>query len=75
MNKNSLNRNQVVSAKDHQHKTDERKRELEGVHQNSLTRGPVGKSFKFHNILRLCKKTSSKCYKEKLVSRTGNHLF
>ena len=72
MAKNSLKRNQVVSAED---KTDKKKRKLEEVHQKSLTCGPVGRSFKADNIVTLCKKTSSKCFKDKRVSRTGNHLF
>ena len=75
MNKNSLKRNQVVSAEDHQNKTDKKKRKLEEVHQKSLTCGPVGRSFKVPNIVRLCKTTSSKSFKDKRVSRTGNHLF
>ena len=75
MAKNLLKRNQVVSVDDHQNKTDKKKRKLEEVHQKSLTCGPVGRNFKVNNIVRLCKKASSKCFKDKCVSRTGNHLF
>ena len=75
MAKNLLKRNQVVSVDDHQNKTDKKKRKREKDHQKSLTCGPVGRNFKDHNIVRLCKKKSSKCYKEKRVSRIGNFLF
>ena len=71
MNKNSLKRNQVVSAEDHQNKTDAKKSKLAEVHQKSLTCGPVGTSFKDHNLVRLCKETSPKIFKDK----HGNHLF
>ena len=72
MTNNSLKRNQ---AEDHQNKTDPTKGNLEEVHQTPLTCGPVGRSFKVHKIVTLCKKTSSKCFKDKRVSRTGNNLF
>ena len=75
MTRKSLKRNQVVSAGDHQNEIDAKKGKLEEVHQKSLTCGPVGRSFKVHNLVKSCKKTSSKCYKEKRVSRTGNHLL
>ena len=75
MAKKSLKRNQVVSAENHHNKTDETDGNLEDVHQKSLTCGPVGRNFNVHNIVGLCKQTSSKYYNDKHVSRTGSDLF
>ena len=75
MNKNSLKRSQAVSAEDHQNQTDAKKGKVEEIHQKSLSGDEVVRSFKGHNIVKLCKKTSSKCYKDKRVSKTGNNLL
>ena len=68
MTKNSLKRNQLVLAEDHQNKVDTKKRKVTAADQKSF-------SCKHLSYLKLCKKTASKCYKDKHFSQKGNNMI
>ena len=68
MTKNSLKRNQVVLAEDHQNKVDTNIRKVTEDHQKPF-------SCKHLNFLKLCKGKSLKCYKDKGFSQKGNIMF
>ena len=66
MTKNSLKRNQVVLAEDHQIKVDTKIRKVTEEYQKPF-------SCKHLNFLKLCKETSSKCYNDEGFSQKGNN--
>ena len=66
MTNNSLKRNQVVLAEDHQNEADTRERKVTEAAQKSF-------SCKHLSYLKLCRKTSSKYYKDEGFSHIGNN--
>ena len=68
MTNNSLKRNQVVLAEDHQNEADTRERKVTEAAQKSF-------SCKHLKYLKLCKKTASKCYKDKHFYQKGNNMI
>ena len=72
MNKNF---SKVVSAEDHQSKSDTKKRKDAEVNQQSFSYNELCTNFKNLNFVDLCKKDSSKCYKDNCFSQPGKNLF
>ena len=81
MAKNLLKRNQVVSAEDHQNKTDVKKRKLEEVHHKLLSSDEDFSSSKNNCFSEFCQKKSLKIFDDKYLqtfndfSKSGRILY